>query len=283
MAKEKEVNLEVDISEGGDVPEVVNIVVKHPNGRVMKEAGQVWTRAWYRYIADKIMTKQQLERFMIENNIWSKDKEKEQDQLVEDIRSLTKNLLQGSARRKRKASEGRDIAIEIKKKRAQLQQLIGEKLSLEANSAESLADNDKFDYIVSECTYGQNGEKVYTDVDDYNEKSDGAIAFAAAAKLAEMLYSLDKDFESQLPENQFLKKFDYVNEDYELVDRTGKRISVDGKNIDKFGFYVNESGDRVDADGNLLDSSGQLSFTAEYTKESKATKTKADGKNVESV
>lgn len=285
MSKEKDILVDVKVGEGEE-QKTVKIKVTRPTPKIMKAAGHIYTKAWYRYIADGIMTKQQLDNFMKDNKIWSEQKEKDQENLANEIRNLTKDLLQGQARRKRKASEGKDLALDIKQKRFELQSLISEKISLESNSAESLADNDKFDYLVAECTCYEDGKKVYKDVDDYSERADEEIAFASASQLAQMLYSLDKNFEAQLPENQFLKKYDYVNSDYELVDRYGKRVSIDGKNIDENGFYVNDKNQRVDADGNLLDEDGNLAFVAQYESDSKTktkSKTKTDGQNIESV
>ena len=285
MSKEKDILVDVKVGEGEE-QKTVKIKVTRPTPKIMKAAGHIYTKAWYRYIADGIMTKQQLDNFMKDNKIWSEQKEKDQENLVNEIRNLTKDLLQGQARRKRKASEGKDLALDIKQKRFELQSLISEKISLESNSAESLADNDKFDYLVAECTCYEDGKKVYKDVDDYSERADEEIAFASASQLAQMLYSLDKNFEAQLPENQFLKKYDYVNSDYELVDTYGKRVSIDGKNIDENGFYVNDKNQRVDADGNLLDEDGNLAFVAQYESDSKTktkSKTKTDGQNIESV
>ena len=278
MSKEKDILVDVKVGEGEE-QKTVKIKVTRPTPKIMKAAGHIYTKAWYRYIADGIMTKQQLDNFMKDNKIWSEQKEKDQENLANEIRNLTKDLLQGQARRKRKASEGKDLALDIKQKRFELQSLISEKISLESNSAESLADNDKFDYLVAECTCYEDGKKVYKDVDDYSERADEEIAFASASQLAQMLYSLDKNFEAQLPENQFLKKYDYVNSDYELVDRYGKRVSIDGKNIDENGFYVNDKNQMLDEDGNLA-------FVAQYESDSKTktkSKTKTDGQNIESV
>ena len=197
MSKEQDALIDVKVGEGDD-QKTVKVKVLRPTPRIMKAAGHIYTKAWYKYIADGIMTKQQLDNFMKDNKIWSEQKEKDQENLVHEIRNLTKDLLQGQARRKRKASEGKNLALNIKQKRFELQALISEKISLEANSAESLADNDKFDYLVAECTCYEDGKKVYKDIDDYTDRADEEIAFASAATLAQMLYSLDKNFEAQL-------------------------------------------------------------------------------------
>ena len=158
-------------------------------------------------------------------------------------------------------------------------------MSLEQNTAESLADNMKFDYLVSECTYDAKGQKkVYKDLDDYNERGDDELAFAAAATLAQLLYSLDRNYEEELPENKFLKMFDFVDEDLNLIDEEGGLVSFDGKRINKQGQYINDKGERIDLEGNLLDEDGQYVLATQYTKERKnQTKSKGKPKTEDSV
>ena len=118
---------------------------------------------------------------------------------------MKNNLLLVKAVVKRvRAAEGKEIAIQIREKRIELRDLIGERLSLEGNTAESLSDNARFDYLVSACTYYENGEKVYKSLEDYDEKSDSDIALAAASAMAQMMYSLDKDFEKSYQKTFFL-------------------------------------------------------------------------------
>jgi hypothetical protein len=214
------------------------------------------------------MTKKELEKFMKEQGIWDDGKDKEQKTLVEEIGSLEKKLFIGSqGHTKLKASEGKDIAIQMRMKRAELRDLIAERISLEQNTAESISDNARFDYLVSSCAFYENGQKVYNSLEDYQSRADAEPAFTVASTLAAMLYSVDKDFEAKLPENKFLKMFNYVNEDLSLVNKEGETVDLEGRRIDKNGFYLNQEGKRVDKDGNLLDDSGNYVPTVEYITE----------------
>jgi hypothetical protein len=108
---------------------------------------------------------------------------------------------------------------------------------------------------------------VYNSLEDYQSRADAEPAFTVASTLAAMLYSVDKDFEAKLPENKFLKMFNYVNEDLSLVNKEGETVDLEGRRIDKNGFYLNQEGKRVDKDGNLLDDSGNYVPTVEYITE----------------
>ena len=120
---------------------------------------------------------------------------------------------------------------------------------------------------MASCTYNENGEKVYNSLEDYDQNSDDEIAFAAASAMAQMLYSLDKNFELSLPENQFLKKHHFTNDDGSLVNNQGELVDLDGRRINEFGHFLNDKGERVDKDGHLLDDEGRYITTVQYVDE----------------
>lgn len=274
--KEKVVEVEIDNNK-------VKIVVKKPNNVILSQAQRIGAKTWTDCVRDGIMTKKELEKFMKEQGIWDDGKDKEQKAIVEEISSLEKKLYIGSqGHTKLKASEGKDIAVKMRIKRAELRDLIAERISLEQNTAESISDNARFDHLVATCTYYENGQKVYSDIEDYRSKADGEPAFTAASTLASMLYSVDKDFEAKLPENKFLKMFNFVNEDLSLVNSDGETVDLDGRLIDKNGYYLNTDGKRVDKDGNLLDEFGNYVPTVEYITEEDDKKEKRKKKTTDS-
>lgn len=267
MSKDKEKVVEVSVSEG-DTKKNVKIVVKRPSNAVLSQAQRISAKTWTDCVRDGIMTKKELEKFMKEHNVWNDAKDKEQQAKIKEIAELERQLFVQGKNGKLRASEGKDIAIKMRIARNELRLLIAEKMALEQNTAESLSDNARFDFLVASCTFYENGNKVYSDVDDYAVKSDGEVAFAAASALAQMLYAVDKDFEAKLPENRFLKMFNFVDEDLTLVNSDGEYVDTEGKRIDKDGYYINEEGQRTDREGNLLDEFGNYVPSVEYIDDS---------------
>lgn len=256
MSQEKEKVVDVKLNRDGK-EETVKLIVKRPSSSMISQAQRVGAKAWTDCVRDGIMTKKELEKFMKEQGIWDEGKDEEQKKVVQEISDLEKRLyVSGNGGKKLKASEGKKIAIDMRIKRNQLRDLIAEKMSLEQNTAEAISDNVRFDYLVANCAYYENGQKVYNDLDDYKERADDSIAFTAASTLAGMMYSVDKDFEAKLPENKFLKMFHFVNDDLSLVNDRGETVDTDGKRIDKNGYWLNDQGQRVDKDGNVLDENG---------------------------
>ena len=266
MAKEKQKTVEVTLDGG----KKVKVVVRKPTNRVSGEAQRIGAKVWTDCIRDGIMPKKELEVVMKSNGMWDKSKQESQDAIIADLRELEKKLYLGKKGSKMKLSQAKDIAFEMRKKRLELRDLLASKIELEGYTAESLSENAKFDYLVANCTFYEDGKNVYNSVEEYNDKSEDPIAFSAAATLAALMYSLDKDFEEKLPENQFLIKANLVNDDLALVNKDGNRVDTEGRLINDLGQYVDGDGNRVDIDGHPLDADGnyipQLTYTHENGK-----------------
>jgi hypothetical protein len=82
------------------------------------------------------------------------------------------------------------------------------------------------------------------------------VAILAAQNLANMLYGLDNDYESNLPENKFLKKYRFVDDKLRLVDKKGRLIDAEGRLVNEDGRFIDEEGNFVDKFGNKVDKDG---------------------------
>jgi len=104
--------------------------------------------------------------------------------------------------------------------------------------------------------YNETGEPVFKDLDDYLENGDKEEAFRGAEILAAMMFQLDKNHEAGLPENKFLKKWKFVDEELRLVNKNGHLIDTEGRLINDDGHYVDEAGELVDVEGRRVDDEG---------------------------
>lgn len=264
---------------------VITVGVRKPTNDQLKEADVQKAKAWNKAFKEGVMTKNEVEKIMIERGTWSEEKTKQEVKLTQEILELEKKLYLGDGKSssKPKLSDGRRIAVEMKSKRLALRDLIAERLAMDENTAESLADNARFDYLVFACSFNADtNEPLFESYEDYNSKGANAEAVAAAQLLAQMVYNLDEEFENKLPENKFLKQFNLIDDDGSLINpKTKELIDLDGRKINKEGHYLDSDGHRVDIDGNRLSSDGfyemveyedDLFQTAEATDDSKSTK-----------
>jgi len=245
--------------------EEVEILIKKPTSSLLTKANHLGVKVWTEAVRDGLFTKLTLLDFMYKNGIWDNEKDLRQSELTEHIHTLEKELALGSgANGKLKVSEGKEKAILLRALRIRLRDLISEKISLEANTAEGLSDNKKFNFLVANSTFYVSGDKVFANLDEYENSTEEELAFAAATAMGEMLYGLDPSYEENLPENQFLLKFNLVNSDLALIDNSGNTVDIDGTIVNDLGWLINKDGHRIDRDGNLLSDNGQLLLQADY-------------------
>jgi hypothetical protein len=278
MTIRKKVERKVEVGEG-DSKEEIDIFIQQPNNDILKRAERYKSKVWNEAIQDGVLTKKELTNVLKERGVWSDEKSEEEKAVTASLVALEKKLYHGDGKKKPKLSEGRDIAVEIRKKRMELRTLLIDKIELEENTADSLADNARFDYLVAYCTFFKNGSPVYKDFADYDSRSADEVAFAAASALSQMLYNLDSSFEKKLPENQFLLKYELVDESLSLINPNNpdQLIDTEGRRIDKEGYYLDEDGSRIDKEGNPVGDDGNYKMI-DYENDLVSPKPKAKAK-----
>lgn len=230
--------------------EEVKIYVRNPTNGELSAADRVRAKSWTRAMKDPdVVSKKQLDKILNEKGVWDKDKQRQQNELFNEIISLEKALTK-PGKKKIKLSEARKIAIEMRRKRVEYRDLISEKLELEQNTAESIADNDRFDYLVCSCSfYEENDKRVYNSVEDYKSKDSDEIAYIVASALAEMMYNLDESFEKNLPENRFLLEQNLADsKNLLLTDFDGNYVDEDFKPLD----FSEEEEETVEYENDLV-------------------------------
>ena len=230
----------------------VKLVLRRPNAKALADAQKYSTVTWTNAITDGVLTRKELDDLLDKRGIWTKDKQSDYDRIGKDIIDREQKLAKGGIR----LSEAKEMALEIRVLRAEMRELIGERTSMDSNTAEGLADNARFDYLVSVSVFDKKGSSFFEDIDDYKRKSSDLVSIRAAGEMANILYDLDPKFENNLPENKFLKEYKFVDEDLRLVNPDGHRVDAEGRLINDDGRYVDEKGGYVDVDGNPIDEDG---------------------------
>lgn len=242
--------------------------VKKPNSKVSQEGQRIYSSEFMRCLKDGLMVKASLKKFLKEHGVWNDAQEAEEKDISRQINELEIEIYKGGKDRKSMTlQEGKAKAIKMKELRNRYAVLISERQSYEANTAESVADNARFDFLVSECAFNKDGTKVYNSYEDYQNRSGDELAYEAASSLAQLLYALEEDYAKKLPENQFLLRFGLVDEELRLINSDGHLVDRDGRLINDEGYYVDKDGNRVDRDGNRLTKDGLLDFEVTFTDE----------------
>jgi hypothetical protein len=231
-----------------------NILVRSPSLNDQREGQKIYNQAFTDAIRSKSVVRAKLDDLLSDQGLWDDVKQKRFTELQKDLLEGEKKLAKGGF----SLNEAKDLAIKMKSIRDEIRDLISVRTSLDNHSAEGQADNARFNYLVSVCVvYNDTKEPVFKDMEEYLNRSTEEVAILGAQNLANMLYGLDNDYESNLPENKFLKKYKFIDDKLRLVDKKGRLIDADGKLIDEEGRYIDDQGNYIDKYGNRVDKDGE--------------------------
>lgn len=234
--------------------ETKTFTVRSPSLADQREAQKVYNTAFTDAIKSNSVVRAKMDDVLEDQGLWNKDKQKKYETLQQELLDGEKKLAKGGF----PLSEAKKLALKMRNIRLEIRDLISVRTSLDNHSAEGQADNARFNYLVSACVvYKDNDKPYFKDLEDYMSRMDDPVALEAAQKLANMIYGLDNNFEKNLPENKFLKKYKFVNDDLRFIDKAGRTIDSEGRLVDANGRYIDEEGNFVDKDGNRVDEDGE--------------------------
>lgn len=194
----------------------VSILIKEPNQALINKA-QIYVSGKMREIIkmpkdERPLTKEEMYNFMVEQGMWSQEKE---DRLVELARLIANG--EDQLRRGGKTKEGEDfsldqakeLALNMKKWRIEQLALAIELRSNDQATFEAYLDSCRFDYLIVNCVFDSKGNKYFENIEDYQARYDNSDCQEITNEFNKMLYGAF-DFENN-PENKFLEKYNLVD------------------------------------------------------------------------
>jgi hypothetical protein len=228
-----------------------------PSSDDQKEANRVYNTAFSDAIKAKALVRAKLDDVLVEQGLWDDKKQKDFNDLQNSILEGERRLAKGGIQ----LTEAKKVALQMKKDRADLRDLISVKTNLDTHTAEGQADNARFNYLVSSClVYSDTKETYFKGYQDYLSRAAEPVSILAAQHLASMLYGLDSDYEEKLPENKFLMKYKFVNDKLRLINKDNQLIDEEGRLVDETGRFINDKGEFVDKEGNVVNEKGDYLF-----------------------
>jgi hypothetical protein len=228
-------------------------LVRSPSLNDQREAQKVYNQAFTDAIKSKSVVRAKLDDLLEDQGLWNAEKQAKFTSLQKELLDGEKRLAKGGF----SVNEARDLAIKMKGIRDEIRDLISVRTSLDNHSAEGQADNARFNYLVSSCVvYNDSKEPYFKNMEDYLNRATEQVALLGAQNLANMLYGLDNDYESTLPENKFLKKYKFIDDKLRFIDKKGRLVDSEGRLIDESGRFIDDNGNFVDKYGNKVDADG---------------------------
>jgi hypothetical protein len=230
--------------------------IKEPALIDQQAAQRVYNTTFAQAVNSEALLRAKLDKFVREQGVWDDSKEAELSVIQKNLSDAEKKLAKGGIR----LSTAKEIALDMRKWRAELRVLMADRLQYDNNTAEGQADNARFNYLVSSCTIDKDTDKAYfKSYEDFlNKNGTDMVAAMASQKLAAYMYGLDSNYENTLVENEFLKEYSFIDDELRLVNKEGHLIDTKGRLINDEGRYVDKDDNLVDVDGNIVNEDGRI-------------------------
>jgi hypothetical protein len=239
----------------------VTYKVKTINQEIQLESNKYYHTAFNNALASGYNLRIEIENMLKSRGLLDTSADdKKLEEIRKEIKSLEIELRRGTRNGKRLSKdEGRELALQIKTKRNELSAIGTTLSSYFSESAETYADNERLQYFIYACTVNaETGEPCWKSFEVFKNSSNSALINEAIKTFVSVSAGVDKDYEKNLYENQWLIKMGFMDnqlrltKNCKLVDSDGRLINEDGRFIDENGGFVDMYGNSIDKEGNLL-------------------------------
>ena len=231
--------------------------VRRPKVDEIRKANEVRSQSFNEALQRGDMLREQLESELRKRKLWSDSREEEYQGLRESILDGEYKLKKGGIR----LANAKKIALEMSESRQQMITLLSSRTDLDSNTCEGKADAARFNFLFATClVYDDTDESYFVNgLDDYLLNQDDPVALAGASHFYYLL-SGSENVDEKLPENAFLKNFNFVDKDYRLIDAEGKLVDKDGRHVDEVGNLIkwidDENFEYIDTEGRKVNDDG---------------------------
>tara|TARA_Y100000593_G_scaffold94480_1_gene193782 strand:+ start:1541 stop:2515 length:975 start_codon:yes stop_codon:yes gene_type:complete len=213
----------------------VHYAVKRPSPETIKRANALRSKTFNEALQRGDLLRDQLDSELRKRELWN-------DQREEEYQGLRKGIVDGEFSLNKggiKLSEAKEIALKMSESRGRMVGMLSTRTDLDSNTCEGKADAARFNLLFAESlVYLDTGEPYFPGgFEEYVTKMEDPVAVTAATEFYYLLSGSEK-LDETLPENQFLKKFGFVDDRLRLVDKQGRLIDDEGKHIDELGNYI---------------------------------------------
>jgi|TARA_R110000824_G_scaffold11663_8_gene51131 hypothetical protein len=259
--------------------------VRVPTVDEIKSANEIRAKTFNESLSRGDLLREQLEGELRKRKLWN-------DQREQTYQTLRQEVIDGEFKLKKggiKLSQAKQTALEMADKRGEMVELLSSRTDLDSNTCEGKADSARFNYLFACClVYDETGEPYFPNkLDDYLRQQDDPVVVYAATEFYYLISGSD-NIDEKLPENQFLKKFKFVDSQLRLIDEDGRLVNQEGRHVDEqgnlvrwnkdgtcnkidtLGRVVNEEGDFDVEHSAFLDDTGKPIDENEYLEESEA-------------
>jgi hypothetical protein len=203
-----------------------------------------------------VILRSQVDDHLRSLGVWSDQDEANIKTISNQISAKERILASGGTKGTTK-EQAKNIAKEVIELRDKQTKIFAKRRELDRLTLESQTEQANFDSLLTSCLQDESGNRIFSNVEAYQERVDEPFAYDAAVELSKIVFSTSEDYRKSLPEYKFLVKYGFMNEEFQWIDKDKNFIDPDtGNRINKDGRFINEKGELVDVEGLLVDEDG---------------------------
>jgi hypothetical protein len=188
--------------------------VMEPTINIDSAAKKIYMAEYNKALKNDSVPRDRLDDKLKELNLMTQEDYDKMDKLRNEIEELIKPLKTGGI----KLKEMKERAEKAQLLRLQLYGLISYRTKYDDLTAESVAEDARFNFIVYSCLLDENDKRVFNSYQDWENCTDNQLLEKAASTMVDILYPDRGNVFLTLPENEFLVKYGFYNKDLTPVD-----------------------------------------------------------------
>lgn len=193
--------------------------VSMPSPKQERDAQIVYAKALTSAIKSGILSVDSVGKWLKTQGTWSDEKEK----LKLDLQiflaegQIMLESKRNSEGKNMKKAEAEALAWEMSNKRADLLNLLSEVSRYTEYTAEGMANNEKFSFLVSVCTKNEDGTRAFNSVEELDEET--PLSLKAQEEFGILFSGLEPDFYKEFPESKFLIEYGYADDKLQPINK----------------------------------------------------------------
>jgi hypothetical protein len=213
----------------------VEYMVRQPSPQDFAAANKLRNKVFNEELQAGSLLRSQLDEELRKRELWSDDRDLRYKKLSKEITDGEYILAKGGI----KASKAKEIALDMRNKRQEMITLLSTRTELDSNTCEGRADSARFNCLFLAClVYKANGELYFKGgLDEFLSKQNDEVTVTGSTEFFYLISDL-QPVDDNLPENKFLKRFNFIDSKGNLIDKDGKLISADGRHINEDGQFI---------------------------------------------
>ena len=188
---------------------------------ILQEGEFVYRAAFSKGLRGGMLTLVEAQAFIKERGLWTDEDQNKMDELRDKIDSQEKKLADDKISVKR----GKKVADNLSEIRAELINLNRKQMDIVSNSAENYADEQRNQFLVSECIFDADTDNRYfKSKEDYISQGNTEVATESTLRILKMFYGIDDIPELTYAENRWLVEKGFIDKDLNPIDQEKKEV-----------------------------------------------------------